>query len=173
MGTVGHRRRSMLATGLVWALAAPTLAQAPQDARPGREQINLAPDDTAARPVVELVNALFAALARRDEAAVLALYEPPPVGLSADQVPRYLEARRFMVWKHLKRGALSKHRFGPIQTGTGNRGLPTNHFSVTVESEADRDLGPRLQQTRQSISSFHVRLHPDGRYRLISMDLQQ
>lgn len=157
------------------ALTAAVQAQQPAPREGSRREINLAPDDAAAQPVVALVFAAFDALQRRDEAAVLALYEPPPDGMSALSLPRYLEARRFAVWRHLKRGQLSGHRIQPIRTSAQFRSgqwVPIDHFSLVVDSESDSDVGLN-RQTRKAISTFQVRRLQNGQYRLSQMELAQ
>ncbi len=166
MVRAGFRRRAVLACGL---LASGLRAQ------PRIRELTLAPDDPAARPVVAVVMAVVAALDRRDEAAALALFEPPPLGLSADQVPRYIERRRFEIWKRLKRGPLSRHRVRPIQTGErrhpGTQEWVQGAYTVHVESDADIALAFRNPPSGQSVSVFTVRAKPDGGHQVISMSV--
>ena len=163
--------------GALWlGLSAAVQAQQPPPREGSRREIKLAPEDAGAQPVVALVQAVFDALQRRDEAAVLALYVPPPLGMSPGlSMPRYLEAQRFAVWRHLKRGNLSGHRFQTINTVAQFRSgqwVPTDYFTLVVDSESDSEVGPTLK-TRKVTSSFQVRRLNDGQYRMEQMELVQ
>jgi hypothetical protein len=162
--------------GLLCLALAPTLEAQQQPPQEGaRRELKLAPEGAEARPVVALVLSVFDALQRRDEAAVLALYEPLPEGLSGLSLPRYQESRRFAVWRHLKRGRLSEHKIQPIHTISlfrSGQWTSSDHFSVIVESQSDSDVGLNLQ-TRKAISTLQVRRLKDGQYRLSQMEVQQ
>jgi hypothetical protein len=150
-------------------------AQQPRPREGARMEVRLPADEVAAQPVVALVRAAFEALQRRDEAAVLALYEPPPEALFGLSLARHHEVQRFAVWRHLMRGQLSGHQIQPILTMSQFRSgqwAPNDHFSVVVESESDSEIGLN-QTTSKAVSTFQVRRLKDGQYRLIQMELKQ